>query len=73
MFGVASGAVWSAGLGGVMNRAVVAGQARLAIRFSGKLGCFLDVAGGALAFEDGVRLRHAAATVNAGIFMNGIP
>ena len=48
----------------VVHRAVVAREARGVGGLEGKFAGLLNVAGGALFFEHGMRLAHAAAGIN---------
>src|SRR6266481_8249822 len=69
MFDVTGGAIWHVGadLVFVVHRAVVAREAGGVGGLEGEFAGFLNVAGGALFFEHGVRLAHASAGINAGI------
>ena len=73
MLGVAGGAVRRGDLAGVMDGAVMASQARLIVGLGGKGRGFLHVARGAFFFQNGVGLGHAAAAVNASVFVKGVP
>jgi len=67
VFAVAGGAFQAFDLIGVMDRAIVATQARSVGGLCGKPAGLPHMACRALVFEDGVRQRHPAAAIDARI------
>lgn len=64
MFDVTFGAVGCAGLFGVMDGAIMAGKARGVFGFGTEAAGLLNVTGGALRFEHGVRFTESAAGIH---------